>query len=648
MPTDKDVKRTELKIGAGGLLAGIGAYLTSNIPLADPQWHDAVLHWVTTPLGVGSGVAIGGPIAFHRWYFTPTKVFKRQLGKDGWLNAGDLRESAGEAALRRQAAQLRPLLPTRTPEGKAQPINEYGTRLGKLVSGTANVRGKSIYSKHSQGLLVIGPPGSGKSMFLLNQVLDFPGAVYASTTKTELFDLAGELRAQRGPVHVFNPSGYGGVASTLRFNPVDGCQDPEVAHKRAWSLIRGAGGMQGVENADFWSQKAQEIVRGYLMAAAFAGFHMGAVHYWATNSGDPRPVEILQSQGNRVPPEVVNTLIKNLEAAPNTQSGYFASVVSAVGFMDNPIVAEACRSTTSFDIDAFLWSGTIFVVAGEDRRLAPLLTVMTEYIFDTAKQYAARSPGRKLPNGLAMILDEVAQTTPVELDKWAADSRGWNITVTAAVQALTQLDTTWGESRADTIYESLPTKIALRGITNTKHLDALAYLAGKRVVEQYSQGESRQGSGQRLRRSTSKTRHISKEPVIEGHTIGQLPMWYAYVVGVASRAAVVRFEPGFKRAKRELRKLKHGKKNPPPPGARYGEGPQLSTPPNAGQFQVVRSANLAPVVIDERGAGGPYDSARSGVPGPSGGDPGGYPPNGPGPGFHGGHDGGPQAGGGGQ
>ncbi|GAA4549744.1 hypothetical protein GCM10023175_38400 [Pseudonocardia xishanensis] len=48
---------------------------------------------------------------------------------------------------------------------------------------------------------------------------------YATSTKTELADLTSADRALAGPVHVFNPTGLGGVASTLRWDPVAGDSD---------------------------------------------------------------------------------------------------------------------------------------------------------------------------------------------------------------------------------------------------------------------------------------------------------------------------------------------------------------------------------------------------------------------------------------
>ena len=582
MSTDKDARRKEIKAGglglaAGGLTAGIDAL----------PFHDAAaLATIGEVTAIGyttSALLVAGAIAHNRWWHMPHKRLQRELGEGGWLNRYDLKESAGATAMRRQAEFIRPELPAR-PDGPLRrwPVIEYANLIGKVVSGPAWMRGQRVYSPHSRGTIVVGPQGSGKSSLIIHKVFDFPGGVYVSSTKPELAVMAAAARAERGPVHIFNPANIGGLGSSFAWDPVQGCHDQAVADAQAWALVRGGGGASGVDCSDFWAQKAQEIIRCYLMAAALAGYDMGAVHYWATQPDDPTPVGILEASPNRAPAAWVGTLKTHLAASHNTRTGYFATVVSCVGFMDNPTVAAACRPSPSqnFDIVDFLNGGALFVIAGDDKRLSPLITALTEHVFRQAKIVASTCKGGRLPNGLAMILDEVAQTTPVPLDKWAADSRGWGIEVTAVVQDLAQLRTTWGPDRAKTIYANLPTKVILPGVAGKDDLEELAYLAGKRRVQKVSSGESVQdGDGLLSRRSVSTTRHTTTEPVISGETIYGLPPWHAYVLGLGPRAVVVKFEPGYKRARRIHRKLRRA--------AADRDLPQIGAEPTAGEAGAV-------------------------------------------------------------
>lgn len=551
MPTDKDAKHNEFKAAAGGIGVGALTYLVEHLPIHNPTYM-AHIDSVANYGYVAAGLLLAGSVTHNRWYFCARQRLYRTLGEDGWLTQYDLREHAGARAMRGHADYLRPGLPAR--QGlRRQPVTEYGTCVGHLVTGPGRMRHRKVYTPHSRGVLVLGPQGGGKSSWLAHPVFDFPGGAYVTSTKTELIEWCAATRAQRGPVWVFNPAGFGGVNSTFGWDPVLGCDDQAVADARAWALVRGGGGATGVERADFWAQKAQEIIRCYLMAAALRGWDMHAVHYWATHPEDKTPVGILQANPDRVPGAWIGTLETHLAASAPTRTGYFATVVSCVGFMDNPHVARACRPAPgqNFDILQFLTRGTLFVVGSvEDKRLAPLLTALTEYIFSQAKLVAASSPGRRLANGLAMILDEIAHMTPVPLDRWAADSRGWGITVMAVLQDLAQLRTTWGSDRAQTIYSNLPTKVVLPGVAGREDLEQLAYLAGTRQIEKISSGEHLQ-AGSDNRWSMSSHKQTVLEPVITGQTIYGLPKFHAYVLGLAPRAAVVRYEPGFRRARRE-------------------------------------------------------------------------------------------------
>jgi type IV secretory pathway TraG/TraD family ATPase VirD4 len=210
--------------------------------------------------------------------------------------------------------------------------------------------------------------------------------------------------------------------------------------------------------------------------------------------------------------------------------------------------SRSCRpgAGEGFDIAAYLGSpGTLYVLAGEgDQRIAPLLTALTEAVFSTAKQVAATHPGGQLDPPLGLFLDEIANITPVPLDNWAADSRGWGITVWAVAQDLAQLGTRWGRTRAHTIFANLPTRIVLPGVAAREVLEHLAYLAGQRTVVQTSEGRSDTGEGRCTR---SRNQSKAREPVVTGHTIYGLPRWHAYVLGLGTKSAIVRFEPGWRR-----------------------------------------------------------------------------------------------------
>ena len=118
---------------------------------------------------------------------------------------------------------------------------------------------------------MVGPQGSGKTQFLVNVVLDAPGAAVVPSTKPELVVLTRQLRERVGPTAVFNPSLLGSIGSDFCWDPISGCTDQQTADRRAWALVRGSGGAAGIDRADFWAGKAQEILRCYLRPPPWTG-----------------------------------------------------------------------------------------------------------------------------------------------------------------------------------------------------------------------------------------------------------------------------------------------------------------------------------------------------------------------------------------
>lgn len=557
--TDGEITRLHAQAGTAGVAttaasAWLGA--SSSWPLIDSL----------ALVGAAAGSVLTVATVAHRsWWTHPHTRLRRTLGGPvGWLDAHDLAETCGAAAVRRHAAGLWP-----EREHHRGPVSWAGWEAGQLVSGPRRLRGRRVYSPWTRGIGILGPQGSGKTQYLIGLLLQAPGAVVVPSTKPELALATMAARARVGPVAVFNPAALGELTSTLCWDPVAGCDAHATADARAWALVRGGGAAAGTQAAEFWAQKAQEIIRAYLMAAALTGHDMGAVMRWANTPDDPAPLHVLTSHPGAVPTGWVETLTTHLTAAPNTRTGYFATVSSCVGFMDNPTVAAACRPGPGEHLDAaeFLArSGTLYLIGSSaDRRLAPLLTALTEHLFDTAQQLAATQPGGRLRVPLAFLLDEVAHTTPVPLDRWAADSRGWGITICAVLQSLAQLSATWGHDAGEIIWENLPTKVILPGVANVADLRELSYLGGERWTARHHDATSAGDDGRR-RNSVSTTR--TREPVIGGDVIATLPRWHAYLLGIAPHPAVVRFTPGY-----QLLARTPGQAPPVPGGPTAGGSP---------------------------------------------------------------------------
>ena len=552
--TDAEVRGRHWLIGGGGATVAAGSGVLAAWPL-DPFLGPFLAEAADSAALVGGtagSLAAAGALVHHRWYFEPNRAFRRELGDpDGWLSARDVREQAGARGLRHAATAS---FAGRDMSGA--PLHACGWEAGRLVSGPLRLRRTCVYAPWTRGTVILGPPGSGKSQYVTRPVLDAPGAAVVTSTKPELARATMAIRsATRGPVAVFNPEQLAGVTSTFRWDPVAGCEDSAVASARAAALVRGSRGVRGVEDATYWSGQAELILRGCLMAAAIAGYRLDSVVSWVNQrheSGtrqDPAPVEILRRAArdgwasvDATMPDMLHTALTQHEKTAQTVR---TNVQDALSFMANPKIAAAVTSSHGelLDLADFLANhGTLYLVGGaNDSRIAPLFTALVEAVFAQAQRAAAQAGGMLAPP-VTFLLDEVANLTPVPLDQWAAEARGWGITVFAVLQSRAQLATRWGRDAGDIIWGSLPVKVILPGVASTDDLDELAELGGRRRVRRDTEGASESGMGQR---STSVSVSRPRELLVDGDVIARMPRHHAYVLGLSPRPAVVRYTPGY-------------------------------------------------------------------------------------------------------
>jgi type IV secretory pathway TraG/TraD family ATPase VirD4 len=363
-------------------------------------------------------------------------------------------------------------------------------------------------------VLLMSPPRMYKTAFLADVVLRYPGPVIATTTKADVFALTGAVRCQRGPVYVFNPQYIGELPSTFCWSPVDGCQDPATAIRRA-DAFAFAVSQKGVEDGSFWSAKASDYLRGYFHAAALAGFDMRAVAAWVSGADPDVPERILVAAGAR---QWALTLAELRSEAHKTAATVRMVMSRAISFMADPALAASVLPPPGqgFDIGSFLRSsGTLYMIAeaiGADAPVAPLFAAMASEIHYVAALMGQASPSGRLDPPLLMGLDEVTQICPVPLPSWLSDSGGKGIQVAAVVHGQAQLADRWGDHGRQIVWDTSSVKVFLPGITDTTTLQAASVLCGQAQWMLRGQG------------------HPSHHDIASPDMIRQLPTAFALVI----------------------------------------------------------------------------------------------------------------------
>jgi type IV secretion system protein VirD4 len=546
------IRRIEVKSGLAG-----GGTLTGSVLLDswDAVAAGSVIDQGLTVTGTAGAAALAAAIASNRYRHSRMGIRRRTFRGVGWATRHQYIDLIGIGRLRRIAPQIRPSLVSR-PIRRGTRFNptDFGQYLGRSVTGTRADRGHRVYADYEKSVAAVGPPGSGKTAWLLHPVMDAPGALVTASTKLDVYHATSRLRSTGGrPVLLFNPAGYGGEASTLQWDPLTGCEHYAIAVARAKALVGAAKTTPGQEDA-MWGAKAAEVIAAYLMAARLAGRGIDAVAYWLSHPDDTYPAWVLTQYPSYVPAGVSDRLVAEQQNRADKMAGSIWSVAkSALAFVDNPAVSASIQPGGNFDVASFVRArGTLYLVGDDaDDTLAPLLAALTQYVYDGAVQLASNQPTGRLDPPFGVILDEVAKITPVPIDKWGADARGRGIYLTVAFQSLDQIRERWGIQGAGTIMNVFATKLIFGGLQNVDDLDDLERLIGPRKVRQVSEGKSKSDKGG----STSTNRSYGEEPIMPASQIRELPERHMLVLSANAKAAVVRYTLGQIRAEKELARL---------------------------------------------------------------------------------------------
>jgi type IV secretory pathway TraG/TraD family ATPase VirD4 len=390
--------------------------------------------------------------------------------------------------------------------------------------------------------LFLAPPRTGKTGLLAAVILHYPGPVLSTTTKHDVFELTSGVRSRIGPVHVFNPQGIGRVPSTFRWSPIDGCQDPAVAIRRADGFANALKLEKG-DNA-FFQNAARGYLRGMFHAAALVrNGDMRLVSRWAltgTKGGAEDAENILRQNGAG---RWADELSQLRGAAERTNATNEMVMTQALGFMSDPALAQSVLPApdTGFDFASFLRErGSLYLIADSDNDespLAPLFASLASEAHYVAAQIGQASPGGRLDPPLLMGLDEIVSTCPVPLPKWAADSGGKGIQLISVAHGEAQLASRWGDDGKQVILDTAGVKVLLPGVTDVRTLEMASKLCGQAAFREHGQ------------------EHHSRHDIMTPDMIRQLPPGRALIIRGGFSPVVAKLPRAWKdRAYRSARR----------------------------------------------------------------------------------------------
>jgi type IV secretory pathway TraG/TraD family ATPase VirD4 len=416
------------------------------------------------------------------------------------------------------------------------PVTAYGVRLGRAHFG------RRVIASMEDQTLVLAAPRTGKSGWLADRIIDHPGAAMTTTTRTDLFENTVPLRGQFGIVHIFNPEGIGGLPSTFRWNPLQGCEQPSIALLRATSFTA-ATASKDLHDMIFWIGKATSVLASFLHAAALDGRTMLDVYQWAHGTDDSAPEQILTAH----PGAADGWLgpIREIRKPGRTADSIRMTVTRALAWLADPAVAAATSPgpDEGFDVTDFV-SGrnTLYMIGSgrEDAPIAPLFRAFAEYVHFQAAYVGSLQPHGRLDPPMLMALDEVTQICPVPLPQWMADSAGKGILIVAVCHGLAQLEARWENSGARAIWDTAGIKVILGGVADPDTLDRLSRLCGEISLRTHSYTRDHEGK---------RARTVTYEPVqvLPPELLRTLPERRALIVRTNLSPVVVRLRMAWRR-----------------------------------------------------------------------------------------------------
>ena len=459
--------------------------------------------------------AVGAAIYVYRLV---SSFLGRQPGTsprgDGFATRGQVRAAAGVPALMRRGAVLRPHV------ARPQPT-DLCYRLGRAA-------GTDCWVSVEDSLVILGPPRAGKGLHLvIPGILDAPGAVITTSTRPD--NLATTIRARStvGPVAVFDPQRLApGVASSMRWSPIRGCEAPRTAMERASALC--AEPASGVENASFWTQQCTMVVRCLLHAAALDQRPPVELYRWSLSPLAAQDATDILSSHPRAATGWSTALEAVLAADPRQRDSTWSMVANTFAALADPGVLDAVSPSPGehFDPDRFLRDrGTVYLLgtAGGAAAAANLVAAFIEDIIDAARRLAARTPGARLDPPLAVILDEAANYPLASLPSLMSDGGGTGITPIVVLQSLAQARARWGEHESAAIWDAAIVKLILGGSGHADDLRDLSALLG--THDERTRTESWGPDG---RRTATMTSH--EVPVLDTGRLRTLPFGHAVLL----------------------------------------------------------------------------------------------------------------------
>jgi len=453
--------------------------------------------------------------------------------------AGRANRAAPLMASRRDTAALS--LRERKRDAARLGVDQPGLAIARAVGD-----GRWLYAGWEDVQLDIAGPRVGKtSARAIPAIVDAPGAVLATSNKRDIVDATRDVRAQVGPVWVFDPQQLVGEPAGWWWNPLTYVTDEPRARELA-EVFAAAGRDPGARTDAYFEPAGQSLVANLLLAAACSRAPLGQVYAWLTSPLDDEAVQILAEHGYDTPAKALQAVI---HAPEKQRGGIYGTALEMCSFMLNRQAMEWVTPHTwqpGLDVDELASdaTATLYAISREGQgSCGPLVTALTVAVCDAAERHAARCAGGRLPVPMVVVLDEVANIVSgwTQLPNLYSHYGSRGICLMSFLQSWSQGAEVWGQHGMNKLWSAATVKFLGAGIGEEEFLERASKLIGtyQRVTTSTSRSSARH--------DRSSTLSLSPASILEVGDLAALPKDRAVVFTSGAPAVLVHPIPWWQR-----------------------------------------------------------------------------------------------------
>jgi len=488
------VTGAEFTASAEGVL---GAMWSLPSHLSDPAraWPEPtarslpgpVLYWLSTAVVAALVVAatvVGLRVWFSRFRFGQEPRRRLGVGTDAKL--------AGPR-------DLAPLVIDEPASGRFV-LGRVGRRLVATENRTVGPAGGVMQQRRARArqgdrgaVAFIGPSRCGKTTAAISGILEWEGPAILSSVKNDLLESTIRWRRQVGEVKVFAPT----KATSARWSPLRAAASTSGARAAAKALCDAAprSGIDG--GGDFWFTQVEILLSSLLWVAANSGMSMAKVCEWVMTQDRPIDDEhrgevepLLQRMLASDERELVDGaerathgLVGLWDSDERVRGSVYTTASTAVWPWSDPTVG-ASAACTEITLDWLISGNNTLYLCGplhEQRRFAPVFGGLIGDLVEQVYGHADRTGGPVDPT-LLVVLDEAANTPLRQLPEWASTVAGHGVQLVTVWQSKAQIDSVYGDKKADTILTNHLSKVGFSGLSDRSSLEYFTYLLGDEQV----------------------------------------------------------------------------------------------------------------------------------------------------------------------